>query len=86
MERNNTKITVMKSSRLQFIDIIKGWAIILVVLAHLIQKNTVDGLHNVVFQFINSFHMPLFFFASGYIAYKVCKIDGIRGGVFIRYQ
>ena len=66
--------------RLQYIDIIKGVAIILVVLAHLIQTNVVDGVHDEVFQFINSFHMPLFFFASGYIAVKTCRLDDIRGG------
>ena len=69
--------------RLQYIDIIKGVAIILVVLAHLIQTNVVDGVHDEVFQLINSFHMPLFFFASGYIAVKTCRLDDIRGGVFV---
>lgn len=69
----------MNGLRLQYIDIIKGFAIILVVLAHLIQMNTINGIHNVVFQFINSFHMPLFFFASGYIAFKVCKIENVGG-------
>ena len=65
----------MDSNRLQFIDIIKGIAIIFVVLAHLIQTNTLESKTNVVFQIINSFHMPLFFFASGFIVFKVCKLE-----------
>ena len=73
--------------RLQYIDIIKGVANILVVLAHLIQTNVVDGVHDEVFQFINSFHMPLFFIISGFL-FKAPNVNraNIRygGGKLIR--
>ena len=51
----------------------RGFAILLVVAAHLIQKNIEDGIHNAAFSFINLFHMPLFFMISGYIGWKVSK-------------
>lgn len=53
--------------RNQTIDIIKGIAIYLVVFGHSIQNFTVNFYDNVVFQFIYSFHMPLFMLISGYL-------------------
>jgi fucose 4-O-acetylase-like acetyltransferase len=47
----------------------KGMAIVLVVLGHAIQKNTVNYQSNYLFCFIYSFHMPLFFSVSGYLMY-----------------
>ena len=59
----------MNKTRLDFIDRIKGIAILLVVLGHIIQLNNIDGgLNNRLFGIINSFHMPLFFIISGYVA------------------
>ena len=59
----------MKKERLAYIDNIKCFAIVLVVLGHLIQyiyyPNTFD--HNHVFRYIYSFHMPLFMAISGFI-------------------
>lgn len=46
--------------RLDYIDRLKGIAIYLVVVGHLIQFNVVNFEHNVLFCFIYSFHMPLF--------------------------
>lgn len=50
-----------------WIDICKGIGIILVLLAHAINKDTVLWIS------INQFHMPLFFFLSGYL--YTCKGD-----------
>lgn len=54
-------------SRLSYIDISKGWAILMVLVGHLAQfcvkGESADG----VFNFVYSFHMPLFFFLSGYV-------------------
>lgn len=51
--------------RLNYIDHIKGFAIILVVLGHTYSND------NIITIWINSFHMPLFFMISGYlIKYK----------------
>ena len=49
----------MRRSRIQWIDIAKAIAIILMVLGH---SRIPNSLHN----FIYSFHMPLFFFLSGW--------------------
>lgn len=62
--------------RLPWIDITKGIAIILVVLGHVVTSFYNSGLLNdsklfeLVYNFIYSFHMPLFFFISGFLAYK----------------
>lgn len=48
--------------RMAYIDIMRGIAIWLVVIGHLIQYNNCkDWMHNPVFEWIYSFHMPLFF-------------------------
>lgn len=64
--------------RLLYIDQMRGLAILLVVMAHFIQTNMFGWSTNATFVAINSFHMPLFFFISGYIAHKTNKIDNLR--------
>jgi fucose 4-O-acetylase-like acetyltransferase len=60
--------------RNQTIDAIKGFTIILVVLAHAIQRNIIDSESNIINCLINSFHMHLFMFLSGYlIAQSISK-------------
>lgn len=49
-----------ESKRLDFVDIAKGIGIILVVMGHLLPENSY--LRNIIY----SFHMPLFFFLSGF--------------------
>lgn len=44
------------------LDVMKGIAILLVVLGHAIQKNVLNFEYNILFSFIYSFHMPMFFF------------------------
>ncbi|WP_163408409.1 acyltransferase family protein [Flavobacterium ajazii] len=63
-----------------YIDRLKGFTIFLVVLGHIIPVLIEDkGAHkNELFLFIYSFHMPLFFFLSGYIVYKTIKIDSLK--------
>lgn len=56
--------------RLKYIDHLKGLAIIFVVMGHFIQYNTVESIRNSLFEVIYSFHMPLFMFISGYVAFK----------------
>ena len=53
-------------NRIQYIDRLKGLAIILVVIGHLIAFTT-DNRPNPVNQLIVSFHMPLFMFLSGFV-------------------
>lgn len=50
------------------VDIAKGVAILFVVIGHLLQYNTVDASNGVCFNWIYSFHMPLFMLLSGYVA------------------
>ena len=54
-------------------DIIKGVAIFLVVLGHSLQYFYIDSAYSntdFLFNFIYSFHMPLFMVVSGYFAYS----------------
>ena len=55
-------------TRVQYIDRLKGLAIILVVMGHILgfrqpEDGTEDGIHT----FIYTFHMPLFMFLSGLV-------------------
>lgn len=56
-------------------DILKGFAIFLVVIGHLMQVSMLDYDHNILWRFIYSFHMPLFFFISGFLSFY-SKTDG----------
>ncbi|MEQ3237778.1 acyltransferase family protein [Bacteroides cellulosilyticus] len=71
--------------RFEYIDSIKGFAIFLMVMGHVIAWNYTDyktvciydfkqlpniKLGGVVWQIIYSFHMPLFFMVSGFLSYK----------------
>lgn len=47
------------STRIEWVDIAKGFGIILVVIGHMVKGNGIVG------QYIWAFHMPLFFFLSG---------------------
>lgn len=70
--------------RLEYIDCMRGFAILLVVIGHLIQTNDIYYVNNHAFEFIYSFHMPLFFAISGYVAEKTSKICTINElGIFI---
>lgn len=61
--------------RIQYIDSLKGFAIILVVMGHVIQMmycvNSFDS--DPIFRFIYSFHMPLFMMISGMVR-RDCEI------------
>lgn len=58
------------------IDVCRGMGIVLVVLGHALKQTEVE---NPAFQFlisvIYSFHMPLFFFLSGFVAVKILWLD-----------
>ncbi len=56
--------------RNQLLDLAKGFAIVLVVLGHAIQYNIPHVFDsNIIFKAIYAFHMPLFMFISGYVAF-----------------
>lgn len=52
------------------LDAIKGFAIVLVVLGHTFQMYFAEGNDAFWGHVVYSFHMPLFFFVSGYLAYS----------------
>lgn len=59
----------MNKERNELLDLLKGFAILLVVLGHAVQYNlpkTFDS--HPLFRVIYSFHMPLFMFISGYVS------------------
>lgn len=63
--------------RLDYIDKLRGFAILMVVMGHLYLPYTKDGSSHPVAEMIYSFHMPLFFFISGYLCEITHKIDRI---------
>ena len=70
--------------RVLWLDNLKGVLIFLVVLGHCIQFTSPDPDTNLLFNFIYSFHMPLFMFLSGYACYKSDVKFSIIGKRFIQ--
>ena len=59
----------METERIQYIDRLKGFAMLLVVMGH-IYFFLYGRSESICYKLISSFHMPLFMFLSGYVAYK----------------
>ena len=76
-----------KSKKRQLLpDVLRGFAIFMVVLGHCIQecsgtdfKENTMYFYDKVYQFIYSFHMPLFMMISGYFAWD--SIDNVKGKI-----
>lgn len=62
-------------NRINYIDRMKGFTILIVVLAH-VYLMTFDMGDSLVFRFCASFEMPLFMFVSGFVAYLPSKVGG----------
>lgn len=60
----------MATKRIPYLDNIKGVLIVLVIIGHAIQYCSSTYEMDFAFRLIYSFHMPLFFFVSGYLANK----------------
>lgn len=60
--------TRMTKERLQYIDVAKALCILLVVIGHILQFNFKGNGSDTAFNFIYSFHMPVFMLLSGYVA------------------
>lgn len=58
-----------EQKRFLFIDLIKGIAILLVVIGHLEQRNKIftGGGDSLIYKYIYLYHMSLFFFCSGFL-------------------
>lgn len=68
-------MTALKK-RIEYFDLLKGIAIFLVVMGHVLTMciRGVDAAF--LFKFIGQVHMPVFFFISGYMTYKATQDDG----------
>lgn len=65
------------SERIMWIDALRGFAILLVVVGHiLLMRYWPDG--DLVKKYIYSFHMPLFMLISGFFAKKTLKFISFR--------
>ena len=56
--------------RLHYLDNLKGFAILMVILGHCVQYRIAGYEYNLIFRIVYSFHMPLFFMISGYLSHK----------------
>ena len=67
--------------RLPYVDSIKGFAIICVVLGHVangyIGEGISNGIYYSIYKFVYAFHMPLFFMISGFLFDRAYFTDGI---------
>lgn len=61
--------------RLDYIDEMKGFAILLVVICHIYLPYSIEGAMHPIASMIYSFHMSFFFFLSGYVNNKVNAIE-----------
>ena len=69
----------MTRTRIEWIDLVKGMAIILIILAHCFEYFSVNlGVKSFLLPIIYSFHVPLFFIASGFL-FKV------KGASFLQF-
>lgn len=66
--------------RIDFVDLLKGWTIFLVVVGHAIQYFSADYDQNFFFRLIYAFHMPLFMFLGGYLT----RLETSTGPEYIR--
>jgi fucose 4-O-acetylase-like acetyltransferase len=60
-------IATAGTTRFEFVDALRGFAIVLVVLGHALQYGAADPDENALFRLIYAFHMPLFMFISGFV-------------------
>ncbi len=77
----------MMNERMTWADSTRGIAIILVVIGHVISNLSSSGLleirqYEIVKQIIYSFHMPLFFFVSGYLL-AIKENEGAYSRIYI---
>lgn len=66
-------VETMQKVRLHHFDMLKGIAIFMVVMGHVLTMCIRDIDSAVLFKFVEKMHMPIFFFISGYFTYKVTE-------------
>lgn len=65
-----------QKKKIEYIDALRGFTMILVVINHIIILSAETSSY--INQILQTFRMPLFFFISGYIAFKANKIHDIK--------
>lgn len=80
--RINNKITNIEftpKKRIEYIDAMRGFTMLLVVFGHVLTHSLRNySEESVVYCFFERFRMPMFFFISGYIAYKATEYWDFR--------
>ena len=77
--------TVVKKPRLEWLDALRGFTMVLVVANHVAGMGFgEEWKHSSAIPFLILFRMPLFFFVSGFLAYRVSQVWNLRNlGVLI---
>lgn len=79
MSKNSVASVLNKSARIQYIDALRGFTMVLVVFAHVEAFGFFNfGYETLVGKLFQSFRMPLFFFISGFLAYKAERVWDIN--------
>ncbi len=71
-------MTTTAKPRLHYFDMMKGVAIFMVVMGHVLTMCVREIDRAPLFKFIGQIHMPLFFFISGWFTYKATAKGGFR--------
>ena len=75
----------MKPERNILIDVLKGFAILLVVMGHSVQYNMPGKFDDsLIFRVIYSYHMPFFMFLSGFVSFGT--FDGSKAKLVKRFK
>ena len=69
----------MSKKRIEWVDISKGIAIILMIIGH-------SGIPHFLNNWIYSFHMPFFFFISGVLSKQVNQIGYVSNNIILKYS
>ena len=64
--------------RLEFFDMIKGIAILMVIMAHVVTMGIRGIDQSFIFRLFKMVHMPLFFFIAGWFTYRVTADGAVR--------
>lgn len=79
--------TAVKKTRMEWLDALRGFTMILVVANHVSQMGFEQAWkHSSALSFLILFRMPLFFFVSGFLAYKAAQVWNFKelGGLLLK--
>lgn len=75
-----------QTERLHYFDMLKGIAIFMVVMGHVITFCVREIDSTPLFKFIGEIHMPLFFFISGWFGYRTINVTNLKSIVVSRFK